>query len=139
MGNIIEFKNLNSVQKTTSQLLVYKEEIKSLSAQTVSVNKVLAEKLLSIVPKSRSMKLSGCFRSLLAQYPDNVVIKNIDVMFNPTYQVDVLEILTEARKNKSYSIIWPGKYKNGFLIYGEESYPDYKTYKIKNYNIIYVI
>lgn len=40
------------------------------------------------------MRLASCFQSVLAQYPDNVVIKDIDVMFNPAYQVDVLKLLT---------------------------------------------
>lgn len=56
------------------------------------------------------MRLASCFQSVLAKYPNNVVIKDIDVMFNPAYQVDVLKILTEARKSKPYSVIWPGRY-----------------------------
>lgn len=85
------------------------------------------------------MRLASCFQSVIAQYPDNVVIKDIDVMFNPAYQVDVLKILTEARKSKPYSVIWPGRYENGTLYYSEQGYPDYKTYEVKNYDITCVI
>lgn len=85
------------------------------------------------------MRLASCFQSVLAQYPDNVVIKDIDVMFNPAYQVDVLKILTEARKSKPYSVIWLGRYENGTLYYSEQGYSDYKTYEVKNYDITCVI
>jgi hypothetical protein len=44
-----------------------------------------------------------------------------------------------ARKRKRYSVIWPGKCENGKLIYGEEGYPDYRTYDIENYDITCVI
>ena len=68
-----------------------------------------------------------------------MIIKDIDVLFNPEYKVDVLKILTEARKRKRYSVIWPGRCENGKLIYGEEGYLDYRTYDIENYDITCVI
>ena len=85
------------------------------------------------------MKLEQIFNKVLDRYPDGVIIKDIDVMFNPAYQVDVLKILTEARKSKPYSVIWPGRYENGTLYYSEQGYPDYKTYEVKNYDITCVV
>lgn len=99
----------------------------------------MAEKLLEITPKSRSMRLASCFKSVLSQLPDYIIIKDIDVLFNPAYQVDVLEILTEAKKAKPYSLVWPGKYENRYLVYSEEGYPDYKIFEVKNYDITCVI
>ena len=49
--------------------------------------------------------------------------------------MDVLKILISARKRKRYSVIWPGRFENGKLIYGEEGYPDYKVYRIEDYDI----
>lgn len=79
------------------------------------------------------------FNSVLDKYPDGVVIKDIEVMFNPEYKVDVLRILTEARKRKPYSVIWPGRYENGKLIFSEEGYSDYKVFDIENYDVTCVI
>ena len=73
-------------------------------------------------PDRRSMKLEQIFSEVLDLYPDHVTIKDIDVMFNPEYRVDVLKILISARKRKRYSVIWPGRFENGKLIYGEEGY-----------------
>lgn len=86
----------------------------------------------------RSIKLEQIFNVVLDQYPDGVIIKDIDVMFNPEYKVDVLKILIAARKRKTYSVIWPGKYEDGKLIYGEEGYADYKVYKVEDYDITFV-
>jgi hypothetical protein len=68
-----------------------------------------------------------------------VIIKDIDVMFNPDYKVDVLKILIAARKRKRYSVIWPGRFENGKLIYSEEGYADYKTYNLADYDVTCVI
>lgn len=81
------------------------------------------------------MRFTACFKHVIAQYPDNVVIKDIDVMFNPSYQVDVLTVLTESRKAKNYSLVWPGRIEDGLLIYSEEGYPDYVKFKIADYDI----
>lgn len=139
MGEIIEYVNLKRQKSTISRLLIYLTQIRELSSQPVSISKPLSEKLQEVSPRSRTMRLASCFQSLLAKYPDNVVIKDIDVMFNPAYQVDVLKILTEARKSKPYSVIWPGRYENGTLYYSEQEYPDYKTYEVRNYDITCVI
>ena len=121
MGEIIEYGNLQRQKNTISRLLIYWTRIRELSSQPVSVSKQLSEKLQDVSPRSRTMRLASCFQSVLAQYPDNVVIKDIDVMFNPAYQVDVLKILTEARKSKPYSVIWPGRYENGTLYYSDKT------------------
>ena len=130
MGEIIKYGNLQRQKNTISRLLIYWTRIRELSSKPISVSKPLSEKLQDVSPRSRTMRLASCFQSVLAQYPDNVVIKDIDVMFNPVYQVDVLKILIEARKSKSYSVIWPGLYENGTLYYSEQGYLDYKTYEI---------
>ena len=85
------------------------------------------------------MKLEQIFNSVLDRYPDGVTIKDIDVLFNPDYKVDVLKILIAARKRKRYCVIWPGRFEDGKLIYAEEGYPDYKVYEIANYDITCVI
>ena len=122
----------------SSRLLIYMREIQKVS-EPRSVGKLLAEALLECKPNRRSMKLEQIFNTVLDTFPDGVVIKDIDVMFNPDYKVDVLKILMASRKRKLYSVIWPGKCENGKLIYGEDGYPDYKTYDIENYDITCVI
>jgi len=85
------------------------------------------------------MRLEQCFNEVLRELPDGVIIRDFDVMFNPDYQVDVLKILTDARRHKEYSAIWPGEKKDGKLIYSEEGYPDYKTYEIENYDVTCIV
>ena len=138
MGTVIEFNSLPNEDAMLSRLLIYMKVIKKIN-EPKSVSKPLAEALLACKPNRRSMKLEQIFNNVLDTLPDGVVIKDIDVLFNPDYQVDVLKILMAARKRKRYSVIWPGRCEDGKLIYGEEGFPDYKTYNIENYDITCVI
>ena len=138
MGTIIEISRLPDDAAMVSRLLIYMNAIQKMH-ESRSVSKPLAEALLACKPNRRSMKLEQIFNNILDTLPDGVVIKDIDVMFNPDYKVDVLKILMASRKRKRYSVIWPGRCEDGKLIYGEEGFPDYKTYNIENYDITCVI
>ena len=133
MGTVIDFIQLNNYEKI-ARLSIYSMRFREM-LEGESLSKELAEELLACKPNRRSMKLEQIFNSVLDRYPDGVTIKDIDVMFNPEYQVDVLKILIEARKRKRFSVIWPGRYEDGKLIYAEEGYPDYRVYEIANYDI----
>ena len=138
MGTIIEISRLPDDATMVSRLLIYMKAIQKMH-EPRSVSKPLAEALLACKPNRRSMELEQIFNNVLDTLPDGAVIKDIDVMFNPDYKVDVLKILMASRKRKRYSVIWPGRCEEGKLIYGEEGFPDYKTYDIENYDITCVI
>lgn len=138
MGVVIELKSLSDEDAMLSRLLIYIKVISNIN-EPKSVSKPLAEALLACKPNRRSIKLEQMFNNVLDTYPDGVVIRDIDVMFNPDYKVDVLKILMAARKRKKYSMIWPGKCENGKLIYGEEGFSDYKIYDVEDYDITCVI
>lgn len=134
MGTIIDISQIPDQETKFSRLLVYLNALQKIQ-EPQSVSKKLADGLLACRPDRRSIKLEQIFNLVLDYYPDGVIIKDIDVMFNPEYKVDVMKILIAARKRKQYSVIWPGIYEDEKLIYGEEGYIDYKVYKIADYDI----
>ena len=137
MGIVLDYNQLPNEEIMLSRLLVYMKAIQKV-LEPKSVSKELADGLLACKPNRRSMKLEQIFNAVLDKYPDGVTIKDIDVMFNPEYKVDVLKILIAARKRKKYSVIWPGRFEDGKLVYGEEGYPDYKVFSIADYDITFV-
>ncbi len=138
MGTVIDCMDLHGSQNVY-RLLVYAEAPPEIEALARSLNKPLAEALLKVRPSRRTMQLEKCFVKLLEEMPDSPVVKDIDVMFNPEYQVDVMKILISAFKRKPYSLIWPGTFSEGKLIYGETGYADYSVYNISDYDIVCVI
>ena len=101
-----------------------------------SLNKALAEELLKLRPRQRSLQMERCLLEVLKRLPENAVVKDIDVLFNPGYTVDVLKVLISAYKQRPFRLIWSGTYTGGKLIYSEEGNSDYKTYDVRDYDII---
>lgn len=99
----------------------------------------MTDKLLSFVPKYRRRHVAECFDDILADLPKDTILKNLDVLFNPSYSVDVLKMMIFACKRKNFNLIWPGKYVDGHLIYAEEGFKDYVEYRIADYDITCII
>lgn len=105
----------------------------------VPVNVALAKTLITIKEDRRSFRMELCLKQLLDTMPANPVIKEFDVLFNPSYEIDVIKTLISVYKTKPFDVIWPGQYEEGKLIYAEEGYRDYKVYEISKYDITCVI
>lgn len=136
MGIVVEARKIHSTADLF-RLLIYTNISQDDSA--CSINKPMAEELLKLKANRRTMQFEKCFSRVLSSLPDNPIIKDIDVMFNPVYEVDVLKVLVSAYKQKPFSLIWPGRYEDGKLIYSAEGFPDYKVYDINDYDIVCVI
>ena len=138
MGITIKM-NLLADEKDSYRLLVYCSVPLKINDNLISVNNLLAKKLLSIKPSQRTMKIEECFNEIISTLPEKVVIKDIDVMFNPKYRIDVLRILVEANKRHPFILVWPGTIDNNRLLYSEETLADYKSYEISDYDIVCVV
>lgn len=121
------------------RLVIFTTDAYEQKADAVSVNKRLAEELRKLKPTRRTMQLEKCFNKILDSLPEKVVIKDIDVMFNPAYRVDVIRILVEANKRHPFSLVWSGRYDDNRLLYGEEGLADYKAFEISDYDIVCVV
>lgn len=140
MGSIIQYSKLSAgSRQSLMKPLIFLDSSHCNEDSTFSINQALAERLIKVKPERRSMRLEMCFNQVLSQLPDNAAIKEFDVMFNPSYKVDVLQILITAYRRKPFDVIWPGKLADGKLIYAEDGYADYKEFDVKDYDITCVI
>lgn len=142
MGIIIQartFSPENEKQAGILKPIIYCCTYGNLANKAVSINEPLSKKLIKAHPNQRTLRLEQYFNQVIKSLPDGVIVKDFDVMFNPNYQVDVLKVLIAAGKKKSFSLIWPGKYEDGKLIYAEEGYRDYKVFRIENYDVTCII
>lgn len=140
MGVIIKARELAVLEQGGLQSpIVFVNPEKELAENAIPLNVELAKNLSMIKPNRRTMRMEQCFRQVLESLPDDPIIMDFDVLFNPTYEIDVMKILSSVAKTKPFRAIWPGKYENGKLIYAEEGYSDYKIYEISKYDITCVI
>lgn len=140
MGFIIEAnKGEILTQSGFYEPIIYLKESFKNCDNAISVNVMLATELKKYNLKERSFRARSCLDKVLGDLPDEIVIKDFDVLFNPQYKIDVIATLINACRRKKFAAIWPGIYKNGKLIYAEEGFADYKVYEVKNYDITCVI
>ena len=104
--------------------------------EAVSVGNQIALQLIETAPHMRSMSLEKCLLQVVSILPEDSIIKDIDVLFNPSYSVDVLKILINVYRKHRFQLIWPGTCEDGCLAYAEEGFEDYKTYDINEYDIV---
>jgi len=126
-------------QRSFMKPIIYCNSDEKLEAKSVALNIILAEKLSKIKAKRRTMRLETCFREAIAALPDDVVIKDFDVLFNPSYQIDLLKMFVETCKIKPFRVLWPGCFDECKLTYSEEGYKDYKEFYVVEYDITCVI
>lgn len=105
----------------------------------VPINLPLAEKLSKCRPDRRTMRLEKFFNEILAGLPNNAIIKDFDVMFNPKYKVDVLRIMIAACKNKPFSVLWSGRFEDGKLFYAEDGCADFKAFRVEDYDVTCIV
>lgn len=140
MGIVIKTNNFFDL--STAGILkpiIYCGSHKSFADAAISINLLLAEKLAACKKNQRTLQIESYFNQILEQLPNNVVIKDFDVMFNPEYKIDVLRVMIAACKRKNFSILWPGKFENGKLYYAEDGYADFKVFNVEDYDITCVI
>ena len=106
-----------------------------LEKNAIALNVSIAEKLITTKPSRRSFKLP----SIIADLPEDSIIKDFDVLFNPDYQIDVLQVLIAACKKKEFAILWPGTYSDGKLMYAETDYSDFKIYDLDKYDVTCIV
>lgn len=138
MGTVIDLRQL-AAQRNLYRLIIYANGTYDQEDSAISINKRLAEELRKLKPTRRTMQLEKCFNRILDSLPEKAVIKDIDVMFNPAYRVDVIRILVEANKRRPFSLVWSGRYDDNRLLYSEEGLTDYKAFEISNYDILCVV
>ncbi|MFZ7033821.1 hypothetical protein [Bulleidia extructa] len=67
-----------SQTKPIDKVLIIHCDKEKVDIEAVSINKLLVNKLISISPKRRSLKMSKLLNDVLSALPENIIIKNFD-------------------------------------------------------------
>lgn len=140
MGDIVTAREfMKHGKKGLLRPIILCGEAKKIESNAVAINGLLAYEIERIDIKQRTRKLENCLIKVLSNLPEDAALKDFDVLFNPTYKIDVLGLFISVCRVKSFSLLWPGTFDKGKLIYAEPGFQDYKTYVVKSYDITCVI
>lgn len=99
---------------------------------TINLSLSLGERLLEVPPHQRPSRTLGIVRSLIDEAESEVVcVDNIDLLFEPSLQVDPLGLLQSLSKEKTLVVAWPGRVTTDNvprLVHAERPHPEYRQY-----------
>jgi chromosomal replication initiation ATPase DnaA len=96
----------------------------------LNVNMELSKRLLELTRSQRSRQVERLFKEVIASVPGDVVLlDNLEVLFDPTLEVETLRLLQVSSRNRTVVASWNGTWKDGTLIYAEPGHPEYVQFK----------
>jgi hypothetical protein len=103
----------------------------------VSLGRELSEKLMAFEKsKRRYVVYEELNKIIFTNKSENLIISEIDILFNPSYDIDILRFFINASRVKNLVVIWNGQVINNELRYSENKYEDYHHYDISKFDIL---
>lgn len=65
----------------------------------------------------------------------SLLVANIDILFNPSYKLNVLKYFINLARTKMVLVQWPGEMKGYVLQYSQINAADYVRYDLQDYGI----
>ncbi len=109
---------------------------KQLDVKLINTNLELSKLLIEMTGKQQTLQLPKLLENLVNCGEKNIVLDNIEILFDVTLQQDPLRILQTISRNRNIVVSWNGFVENGKLIYAEPGHPEHKSYAAANLSII---
>lgn len=113
--------------------------VKHVDIQFKNLSKLLSEKLVVLSLKDREQCLHSLVSDLVKEVEDICYFSRINLLFEESLQADPLKLLQYAAKKKPIIVIWPGSLDSMSLSYAKPGLPDYKSYKLNEFQDVQVI
>jgi hypothetical protein len=112
-------------------------EVKDLSIINLGLD--LSRRLKEYPMEYRNSKVLDELTNILAKaQTEYIVVKNIDILFNPDYKLNILSYFINLSRSRLIFVEWPGRLKGRMLEYADINSPDYHKYNIDDYKIILI-
>jgi ATPase family protein associated with various cellular activities (AAA) len=96
----------------------------------LNINLELSKRLLELTRSQRARQVERLFREVIASAPGGVVLlDNLEILFDPSLEVEPLRLLQIASRNRTLVVTWNGHYREGTLTYAEPGHPEYARFK----------
>lgn len=87
----------------------------------------LSQRLLDISSHQRPAQAPILLADLLAG-EEPAMLYDIELLFDPTLQLEPLRALKATSRSRILLVLWPGAYEDHKLTYAEPGHPEYKRY-----------
>lgn len=100
---------------------------KELNYPLLNLNLTLSQRLLELKTRQRAPQAQSILGELLTGN-GLLLVDNIELLFDPSLQLDPLHALKLTSRHRSLIVAWPGAIEGNQLTYAEPGHPAYRRY-----------
>lgn len=102
----------------------------AVDAKVLNVGAALGARLAALPQKQRPLEVVSELRDLGDEHAkgDLLVLDNLELLFDPSLQLDPLDVLKRHAHARRVVAVWPGQLRDGRLSYAELGHPEYREY-----------
>ena len=100
---------------------------------TINIGASLSKELIHVGLGKRGSAAQGLLENMLRETESTTVLcVGIDLLFEPSLQIDPLMIFRRASRIKGIIVLWPGSYEESVLAYAETGHQHHRTWRISS-------
>ena len=109
------------------------------SATSISANKEIGKLLIGKPTANFSREIIDWLSGKIKEAEEKpILITGIEILFEPSFELDPLTFFKLVSRNTSLLVMWPGEYKNNILSYASPEHAHYRTWADPGVEIIQV-
>lgn len=141
MGTIIKRRDFPKVIEQVQQgLFVLSTKVNvPVNVTFVNIGLILSERMYRSKVDGSRVSIVNELDAILEEKQRDLALANIDILFSPEYELDVIKLLLQVGRNQRLYIQWPGDVSGEKLTYSEPGKFDFKEYNIKDYVDTYIV
>jgi len=141
MGTVVKRRDFPEVIDQAQQgVFVLDSKVTApMTAPVVNIGLLLSERMYKMKTGGLSVNITHELDSILGDEHRDITLANIDILFSPEYELDVIKLLLQLGRNQRFYLQWPGEIIGEKLIYSEPGRFDFKEYNVKEYVDTYVV
>ncbi len=124
---------IRDLQKATNQI------VSEYQVPSFSLNKELSQLLIGKAKANYSKEIFDWISSKNREIEkEPLLLTDIDILFEPSFELDPLAIFRQSSKNKKLVVLWPGSFGNNNLSYASPDHAHYRNWANPGVEIIQV-
>jgi hypothetical protein len=141
MGTIIKRRDFPKVIEQVQQgLFVLSTKVNvPVNVTSVNIGLILSERMYRSKVDGSRVSIVNELDAILEEKQRDIALANIDILFTPEYELDVIKLLLQVGRNQRLYIQWPGNVNGEKLTYSEPGKFDFKEYNVKDYVDTYIV
>ncbi|MHA1839274.1 MAG: BREX-3 system P-loop-containing protein BrxF [Candidatus Ranarchaeia archaeon] len=116
---------------------VLEKIMSEVDASYINLSLALSERLLDSSMDDRRSAVPLLFNQLVKELDASVYLfDNIEVLFDPDFELNVLDLFLRASRNRVCVVAWSGEVVGGVLRFGEPGSWGYRSYNVDDVMVI---